>query len=185
MSIITIFLTAISLASDAFVVSISNVMSIKNLKFRDALTFGFSFGIFQFSMPIIGFFLANIFSKSISKYDNYISFIILTIIGVKMIIDSFTDSDEKNTLKCDNILKLKNIIILSIATSIDALAVGVSVSFIDVNIFLLSSVIGIITFLISTIGALLGKKINSIFKNFAPCLGGIILIVIAIYFLIE
>lgn len=184
MGIFTIFLISISLAMDAFAVSISNGLAIKKINFFIALKFAIFFSVFQFLMPIIGFFSAKLFRESIIALDHWIAFILLTLIGSKMIYETFKE-DEQEYLNKEDILAFNNLLILSIATSIDALAVGVSFAFISTNILYASSIIGIITFILSFFGVYIGGKIGGFFKKGAERLGGAILILIGIKILLE
>ena len=135
MSFIELFLIAVSLAMDAFAVSVSNGLILPNVKKRDAVTFGLYFGLFQFFMPVIGYFLGSKLTKYVQQFDHWIAFILLGIIGFNMIKESFSD-DEDDIPKEKEILKVKNMTMLAIATSIDALAVGVTFAFIgNISIF--------------------------------------------------
>ncbi len=184
MSIVEIIFISISLAMDAFAVSISNGMLLEKIKAKYAIKFGIFFGFFQFIMPIIGYYLTNLLGKQILNFDHWIAFILLNIIGFKMIIETF--KQEENNISDDkNILSIKNLIVLAIATSIDALAVGVSFSVIKVNIFMPSLIIGIVAFIFSFVGVLIGKKISSLFSKNAERIGGLILIIIGFKILIE
>lgn len=185
MSSITIFLLAIGLAMDAFVVSLTNGLLIKNLKIYHALIFGLFFGFFQFLMPVIGFFAGTTCISYISKYDHYIVFFLLSAIGGKMFFDSFKEDDTKDVRSNKDILCFSNITILAIATSIDALAVGISFSVTNTDILFASIIIGIVAFLLSTCGVFIGKKINGFFKENAERFGGIILFTIGLKIVIE
>ncbi len=189
MNLAEVFLIAVGLAMDAFAVSISNGIIIKNIKFQHALKFGLFFGIFQFIMPVIGWFCAKNFKEYIENFDHWIAFILLFIIGGKMFLESFKNENE-NVVSEKNILSFYNMIILAVATSIDALAVGVSFAFLDnaesgLNIWGASSVIGIVAFVISYTGVYLGRKIGDIIQKNAERVGGIILIAIGIKILAE
>lgn len=180
----TIFFIAFSLAMDAFAVSISNGLLLKEVNIFAALKFGIFFSIFQFVMPIIGFFCARFFSHSIMEFDHWIAFVLLTTIGFKMIYETFKDEEDHYIYKRD-ILSFKNLTVLSIATSIDALAVGVSFAFISTNILKSSIIIGVITFILSFLGVIIGSKLGEFFKKGAERMGGIILIFIGFKILIE
>lgn len=184
MSILEIFFIAISLAMDAFAVSISNGLMLENIKIKYAVKFGIFFGGFQFIMPIIGYYLTNLLGDKILKFDHWIAFILLTTIGLKMIFETFKN-EENNMYDNKNILAIKNLTILAIATSIDALAVGVSFSVIKVNIFNSSLIIGIVAFIFSFLGVIIGKKIGNLLSKNAERIGGLILIFIGFKILIE
>ena len=171
MNIIEIFLIGVSLAMDAFTISICK--GIRNNSFKTGITVTSFFAVFQFIMPIIGFYIGNILSNRIINYQSYFSSILLIIIGILMIKEDKID-------KIDNKLNYKELIILSIATSIDALVIGISFSFIKNNIFISSTIIGITTFIICNIGYYLGSLLNKKFHQYANIIGGITLILIGI-----
>lgn len=185
MSFIELFLIAVSLAMDAFAVSVSNGLILPNVKKRDAVTFGLYFGLFQFFMPVIGYFLGSKLTKYVQQFDHWIAFILLCIIGFNMIKESFSD-DEDDIPKEKEILKVKNMTMLAIATSIDALAVGVTFAFIgNISIFFACSVIGIVAFALSYAGLMIGKKIGPFFKTYAERIGGLVLIGMGIKILVQ
>ena len=178
MSIVEIILISIGLAMDAFAVAISKGLVMKK-NYKNALIIGLYFGIFQALMPLLGYLLGFSFSEVVSKINHYIAFTLLTIIGTSMIL-------EKTSEICtDDKINFGTMILLSIATSIDALAVGVTFAFLNVNIIISVLIIGIITFIISTIGVLLGNKIGIKFKSKAQLVGGIVLILTGIKILLE
>ena len=185
MSFIELFLIAVSLAMDAFAVSVSNGLILPNVKKRNAVTFGLYFGLFQFFMPIIGYFLGNKLTKYVQQFDHWIAFILLGIIGFNMIKESFSEEEEDVT-KEKEILKVKNMTMLAIATSIDALAVGVTFAFIgNMNIVFACSVIGIVAFILSYAGLMIGKKIGPFFKTYAERIGGLVLVGMGIKILVQ
>lgn len=179
MNIFELFFTGLSLSMDAFAASICKGLASKKNKLKIGLIISLSFGLFQALMPLIGYFLGNIMSDKIIKYDHYIALILLTLIGVSMI----KEANEKNEIQ-ENI-NFKEILFLSIATSIDALVIGVTLSFLRVNIITSVSIIGIITTIISFIGFNLGSIIGNKLNKHSKILGGIILIVIGIKIFIE
>ena len=187
MGIISTFLIAVGLAMDAFAVAITNGLALKKVKIIHAFKFGAFFGFFQFIMPVIGWFCSKNFSHAIEKFDHWIAFILLFIIGGNMFIETFEKS--KNNIFDENILSFKNMVMLSVATSIDALAVGVSFAFIQsdkgLNIWNASLIIGIVAFIMSYIGLIIGKKIGNMFQKNAERIGGLILIGIGIKILVE
>ncbi len=181
MSFIELIITAIGLSMDAFAVSVSNAICTPNFKKTDALKFGIFFGGFQAFMPLIGWFFGNLFSDYVVAVDHWVAFVLLGYIGIKMIIDAFKADD-----KCDTgELNLKLLLVLSFATSIDALAVGVSFAFMKMNIIKSVLTIGIITFILSPIGALLGKKIGNKLGAKAQILGGAILVIMGTNILLQ
>ena len=181
MEIFEIIVIGIGLAMDAFAVSVCKGLSMKKMNWKSAIIIALYFGIFQAGMPIIGYFLGTTFSGFVENVDHWIAFILLAIIGVNMIKDSTDDEIEKRNDKID----IKTMIILAIATSIDALAIGVTFAFFETNISLAVTVIGIITFILSLIGVKIGNKFGDKFQNKAELTGGIILIIIGLKILLE
>lgn len=187
MSGLKIWFLAIGLAMDCFAVSIASGIILKKTQWRTILTMAFFFGLFQAAMPVIGWFCASTFSHLIKEIDHWLAFTILAILGGKMIYESFKHEDERNF----NPASLKVIITMAIATSIDALAIGVSFAFLDINSFkeLISPVciIGFVSFAMSIFGLLIGIKFGSKFakKIHAEFWGGLILIIIGIKILFE
>ena len=179
MSIIEMLCIAISLASDAFAVSLCKGMSIKNINIFDCLKIALYFSIFQMIMPVIGFVIGIKYAGFVFKYSKIIVFIFLTIISLKMISESKEDS------KCNASLDMKEMIILSIATSIDALAVGISFALLQVSIYIPIIFIGIVTFILCFFGSYIGNKFGDKYKGKAELVGGIILIMIAFKIIIT
>ena len=193
MNLITIILTGFALAMDAFAVSVTKGMTLKNLTKKMAIKIALFFGVFQAAMPLIGWLLGISFQGYIQAIDHWIALILLSILGGKMIYEFYENRKEgKNeavneastTLEDEGIrseeLSNKELTTLAIATSIDALAVGISFAFLNVNIVSSSTIIGIITFIVCFIGVIAGKKIGGLFKDYAELVGGIILILIGI-----
>ena len=178
---LSILLIAFGLAMDSFSVSIARGFSIsKNKQKIEAVKTGFLFGLFQGGMPIIGWLVGISLIEFISGFDHWIAFGLLCFIGIRMIYESFSQ-DSKKVICSSN---LKVLFVLSIATSIDALAVGLSLSFLETSIIMPAIIIGIITFFLSIMGVFIGKKFGSYFDKIG-ILGGAILILIAIRILIE
>ena len=196
MNIITIVLTAIALSMDAFAVSVTKGMTLKNLTKGIAIRIALFFGVFQAVMPLMGWMLGISFQGYIKAIDHWIALILLSILGGKMIYEFYenrkeviTEKEEaaneaSTTLeeeeKSKSELSNKELTTLAIATSIDALAIGVSFAFLNVNIVSSSLIIGLITFIVCFIGVIAGKKIGGVFKDYAELIGGIILILIGI-----
>lgn len=180
MGIFEIVLVSIGLAMDAFAVSVCKGMSVKETKPKHYLIAGGYFGGFQALMPLIGFLLGINFQELISSIDHWIAFILLGIIGINMIKESFKNDEEVNSS-----FAFKDMLPLAIATSIDALAVGITFAFLNVNIILAVVLIGIITFVLSALGIKIGKIFGDKLKNKAELLGGIVLIIIGIKILLE
>ena len=181
MGILEIVLIGIGLAMDAFAVSICKGLSMSKLDWKKAFIIALYFGGFQALMPIIGYFLGINFSDLVTSIDHWIAFILLSIIGGNMIKESFDDEEEKR----NDMVDFKTMIVLAIATSIDALAVGITFAFLKANILISAIFIGIITFLISLFGVKIGNKFGDKFQNKAELLGGIILILIGLKILLE
>lgn len=181
MELIEIIFIGIGLAMDAFAVSVCKGLSMKKINWKKAIIIALYFSLFQMFMPLIGFFLGSSFSEAIEAIDHWIAFILLLFIGVNMIKESTEKTFEKENDKVD----FKTMIILAIATSIDALAVGVTFAFLKVNIFLSVTIIGLITLIISLTGVVIGNKFGDKFQNKAELTGGIILILIGLKILLE
>ena len=170
---------SIGLAMDAFAVSIGKGLSLKKLKLQNILYIGLCFGIFQAGMPILGYLLGVSFKQQIAAIDHWIAFILLGLIGLNMIKEA--NEDEQ----VDDDLSLKTILLLGIATSIDALAVGVTFAFLNVNLLQASMMIGIITFVLSCIGVKIGHFCGLKYNRKAKYFGGLILIFMGCKILIE
>lgn len=196
MSIITIVLTAFALSMDAFAVSVTKGMTLKNLSKGLAIKIALFFGVFQAAMPMLGWLLGISFQEYITSIDHWIALILLSILGGKMIYEFYENrkeakeegnevaSEVSTTLESESknkdYLSNKELTTLAIATSIDALAIGISFAFLNVNIVSSSLIIGIITFIVCFIGVIAGKRIGGLFKDYAELVGGIILILIGI-----
>lgn len=180
---LTIILIAVGLAMDCFAVSVSSGVCNKSLKIKDSLKISFFFGFFQGLMPLIGFFLGFSLKNYISNIDHWIAFLILSVIGIKMIVESFK-SNECETNRFD-FKSLYVLLSLSVATSIDALIVGMTFAFIEIHILIAVLIIAIITFIISLSGIYIGKKFGLFFSNKAEFVGGTILIAIGSKILLE
>ena len=181
MKLYEIFLISIGLAMDAFAVSICKGLSMKKINWKSTLIIAIYFGLFQAIMPVFGYLLGSSFSVIVQKLDHWIAFILLAIIGGNMIKESKDDETEKRNDKVD----FKTMILLAIATSIDALAVGITFAFFKVNIVVSITIIGIITFILSFIGVIIGNKFGDKFQNKAEFIGGMILIIIGLKILLE
>ena len=185
MSFVTIFITAIALAMDAFAVSVSKGMTLRNLSKKICVKIALAFGIFQGIMPFLGWLLGMSFESYIKSLDHWIALGLLGFLGVRMIMEFIVsrkegDLDLEAGITSEEELSNKELFMLSIATSIDALAVGISFAFLNVNIIVASLTICTITFLICLVGVYLGKKIGDVFSSYAELLGGIVLIIIGI-----
>ena len=178
-----IILLSLSLAMDAFAVSIGAGISGNRSNLKESLRIAFFFGLFQAVMPLIGFYLASSFYDLICSVDHWIAFFLLTFIGSKMILESVKKKDNCNVFP--EHIKTSKLIVLAVATSIDALAAGVSLSILCNDIFIPVISIGIITFILSFIGVYFGRKLGCKFGNKAEMAGGIVLILIGLKVLIS
>lgn len=176
-----LFLISLGLAMDAFAVAICKGLSMKKMEIKKAITIALWFGIFQALMPAIGYFLGNTFKTFIDSIDNLIAFILLSFIGINMIKESF----KKGEKSINNDTGFKSMFILAIATSIDALMVGVTFAFFDINILFAVLMIGIITFCLSFLGVKIGNKFGDKYEKRAQIIGGLILISLGIKNLLE
>ncbi len=182
MGIAELLLLAIGLSMDAFAVSVCKGLSTKQLKLRHMFICGAWFGSFQALMPLIGYFLGAAFERYINRFDHWVAFILLVLIGGNMIRESF-DKETENT---DASFGFKTMFVMAVATSIDALAVGVTFAILpDVKIGFAISFIGIITFILSAIGVKVGNVFGAKYKNKAELTGGIILVLIGLKILLE
>lgn len=184
MSIISIIFTAIGLSMDAFAVSITNGLRCSRCsKNKIALRSGIYFGGFQALMALLGWLLGIKFTKYIEKFDHWIAFILLVLIGGRMLIEALKggETDDEGI----DLQSHKRFILLAIATSIDSLAVGVSFAFLNINILLAVSLIGIITFIFCVIAVYIGEAFGKMLSNKAEIIGGVILIIIGINILVN
>ena len=181
MNYIEIILIAVSLAADAFAVAICKGLSMKKIDINKSIIVGLYFGIFQGLMPIIGYLLGTTFKDLITSIDHWIAFVLLCSIGLNMIRESFSKEEDN----CNDQVDFKTMLPLSIATSIDALAIGITFAFLKTNIIISSSIITITTLILSILGVILGNKFGTKYKNKAEFLGGFILIIMGIKILLE
>ena len=181
MSFWELLLIAVGLSMDAFAVSVCKGLSVKKLGVKHALLAGLYFGGFQFLMPVLGYLLGYRFEALIARYDHWIAFVLLGLIGGNMIRESF--SQEEENLGDD--FGFRTMVLLAIATSIDALAVGVTFAFLEVAILPSAALIGVTTFLLSALGICIGHAFGARFKSGAERAGGVILILIGLKILLE
>lgn len=180
---LSILLIAISLSMDAFAVSVTNGLTIKGFSWKHSAIMGLYFGVFQALMPLLGYVLGSAVSGEISAYGPYISFFLLLFIGVKMIVEAVRGGEEE---KHETKLNHVQIMIMAIATSLDALAVGISFAFMEGFDLLPScALIGAVTFVICFVGGLIGGKIPGLSCKKAEILGGTVLVVIGVKLLLE
>lgn len=181
MDIVEIILISLGLAMDAFAVSICKGLSMIKMNWKKAIIIGLYFGTFQAVMPVIGYFLGNTFDHFITTIDHWVAFILLAGIGINMIKEAFSKDSEN----CNDNVDVKTMIILAIATSIDALAVGITFACLRVDILLPAILIGIITFILSVIGVKIGNKFGDKYRAKAEFAGGLILILLGIKTVLE
>ena len=178
-----LLLLAVGLSMDAFAVSICKGLSMKKAGLKEGAVCGSWFGGFQALMPLIGFFLGALFADAIEAFDHWVAFGLLVIIGINMLREAFGKGEEEAQ---DADLSFKTMLIMAIATSIDALAVGISLAMAgDVNIVLAVLLIGVVTFLMCALGVKIGNVFGSRFEKKAQAAGGIILILLGIKILLE
>ena len=181
MSLLTLFITAVGLSMDAFAVSVCKGLAMKKLSVKKAVLIGLWFGGFQALMPTIGYLLGTRFEKYVTSIDHWISFVLLAFIGINMIKEALSgDEDEAN-----DSVDLKTMFLLAVATSIDALAVGVTYAFLQVRIIPAVAFIGVTTFVLSVVGVKIGNVFGLRYKSKAEIFGGIILIVMGAKILAE
>lgn len=181
MSFIEIFLIGIGLAMDAFAVAVCKGLAMKKLEWKKTIIIALYFGVFQALMPLIGFYLGATFETLVTSIDHWIAFVLLGFIGGNMIRESFGDESDN----CNDSVSFKTMIVLAIATSIDALAIGITFAFLQTNISLAVFVIGIVTFLVSLLGVKIGNKFGDKYESKAEFIGGSILLIMGIKILLE
>ena len=184
MELITLIVIAIGLAMDAFAVSIGKGLSVRRIEPRHTMSVGLWFGGFQALMPLVGYFLGVSFASLVQNIDHWIAFILLGIIGVNMIREA-TAKDECECEKATSDFSSRKMLLLAIATSIDALAVGVSFAFLGVNIWQAVVMIGVITMILSMIGLRIGNIFGCRYKSKAELFGGCVLLLMGCKILIE
>lgn len=183
MSVISVFFIGIGLSMDACAVSFAKGMCLKEKALRYALLLGFAFGLFQAGMPLLGWWIGRYFEGFITVIDHWIAFILLGAIGYHMIKEA--KEDDNGTITHTSHIPLKDIIILAIATSIDALAIGISFAFLQVDILPAILLIGITTFIISFAAVIIGNRCGEYLGKYAEIIGGVILIAIGLKILLE
>lgn len=181
MNFFSLFIIALGLSMDAFAVAICKGLAMKKITFKKSLIVGLWFGCFQGLMPLLGFLLGIRFKDYITNIDHWVAFILLALIGANMIHESLSKDDEQT----GDSLKFKDMFVLAVATSIDALAVGVTFAFLQVEIVPAILFIGIITFTLSVIGVKIGNVFGIRYKSKAEFAGGLILILMGIKILLE
>lgn len=181
MSLLELFLVAVGLSMDAFAVSVCKGLSLGKIKWKHMCIAGVWFGGFQALMPAIGYFFGGFFTKAIEMWSHWVAFILLVIIGGNMIKEALGKDEEE----IDASMTMRSMFILAIATSIDALAVGVSFAFMQVQIVWAILFIGVITFSLSAVGVKVGSIFGVKYKSKAEFFGGLVLIIIGVKILLE
>lgn len=181
MNLLEIFLVGIGLSMDAFAVSICKGLSMNRMNWKSAGIIALYFGFFQAFMPLVGYFLSSTFQELLISIEHFIAFFLLILIGGKMVKDSF----KKDSKIENNDVGFKSMTLLAIATSLDALAVGITFGVLKNNIFLAISIIGLVTYIISLIGVKIGNQFGDRFNYKTELIGGIIIILIGIKILVE
>lgn len=186
MNLITLFTLAVGLSMDAFAVAICKGLAMKKITVGKAAIVGLWFGGFQGLMPLVGYFLGVQFEDKITSIDHWIAFVLLGLIGLNMIREAlFGEEEGCSSCEEDADLSVKSMFVLAVATSIDALAIGVTFAFLKVNIWSAISFIGVITFLFSMVGVKVGNVFGVRYKSKAELAGGVILILLGVKILLE
>ena len=181
MDLLTLLTLAVGLAMDAFAVSICKGLAMREKVLKKGIIVGLWFGGFQALMPTIGFFLGTQFKDQITSIDHWIAFVLLGLIGINMVKEALSNDEEQ----ADDSIAVKEMFMLAVATSIDALAVGITFAFLNVHIVSAAAMIGVCTFLISFVGVKIGNVFGTKYKSKAELAGGIILILLGFKILFE
>lgn len=182
MGVVELLLIALGLSMDAFAVSVGKGLSVQKIKPRHSLSVGVWFGGFQALMPLIGYFLGVSFASMVESFDHWIAFILLGIIGFNMIREALSD-DECEVTHPD--FSARSMLMMAIATSIDALAVGVSFAFLHIDIWSAAAIIGVTTFILSVVGLRIGNIFGCRYKSKAELAGGAILMIMGVKIVVE
>jgi len=185
MGIVELLLTAIALSMDAFAVSVCKGLGMRRMRYDQALVISLYFGVFQALMPLIGWLLGTSFSRYIQAFDHWIAFVLLAFLGGKMLWDVFHEKEDGEQESAERRLDHRELFMLAIATSIDALAVGIAFACLDVNIWSSISIIGVTTLVISFAGVWIGNRFGNRFQKKAEIAGGLVLILIGVKILAE
>lgn len=182
MSFASLFLIAVGLSMDAFAVSVCKGLKMQKIDIKQTFLIALFFGGFQAAMPLLGWAAGKNFEKYITSFDHWIAFGLLLFIGGKMFIESFKDDEDDETSGGTD---LKELTVLAVATSIDALAVGITFAFLRIKIISSVTIIGVTTFVLSAVGVAVGNRFGAKYKNKAETAGGIILVLIGVKILLE
>ena len=184
MGFVELFLIGVGLSADAFSVAVCKGLNMRKLNLKHAYIIALFFGVFQAVMPLIGYFLGTSFSSYIESFDHWIAFALLAFIGGKMIVEVIREKDDEAEEQTD-VLKIGELTVMAVATSIDALAVGITFAFLKVNILFSVILIGVTTFALSLLGVIIGNKFGAKYESKAELAGGIILVLIGVKILME
>lgn len=185
MSLFTLFILAVGLSMDAFAVAVCKGLAMKKITAGKAVTVGLWFGGFQAGMPLAGYLLGIQFRNAITAIDHWIAFILLGIIGINMVREALQEEEEETDLEGEASLEIKEMFLLAVATSIDALAIGITFAFLDVEIVPAVAFIGITTFALSVTGVKAGNIFGEKYQARAEMAGGVILIFLGFKILLE
>jgi putative Mn2+ efflux pump MntP len=184
MSPVTLLLLALGVSADAFAVALAKGLQSRGRRLRDALVLATAFGMAQAVMPLLGWLLGSTFADLIAPFDHWIVFGLLAVVGGRMIWEAVTGGDDADD-QADRTLPIGSVLVLAVATSIDALAVGISLAFLDVSVWVAVLVIGVTTFLLSFAAVFLGARIGTRFQQPAEIVGGVVLIVLGAHTVAE
>ena len=185
MSLLELFLIGVALSMDAFAVAICQGLCMPRLNLRHGAVIALFFGGFQALMPLLGWLLGSQFAGRIQSFDHWVAFFLLCLIGVNMLREALGPEEEEESCAVDVALDLRRLLFMAVATSIDALAVGVTFAFLDVTIGFAVSVIGLTTFVISLAGVVVGNFFGARYKRRAEVSGGVILILLGSKILLQ
>lgn len=185
MGFVELFLIGVGLSMDAFAVSICKGLGMKAINWRHAFVIALFFGGFQALMPLVGYLLAYNFASYVTAISHWIAFVLLLFIGAKMLLDALRDKEPDEVEEDEARLDLKELLMLAIATSIDALAMGVSFAFLGLDILSAIALIGLTTFVISFGGVAVGNQFGSRYEKPSTIIGGVVLILIGIKVVLE
>ena len=183
MGFVRLFLIALGLSMDAFAVSVCKGLSMRRMNWRQALVIGLFFGGFQAVMPLVGWGLGRQFERFITAYDHWIAFALLVFIGAKMIYEAL--KPEEGGIAGDAKMDVRELFMLAVATSVDALAVGISFAFLRIDIVPSALLIGVTTFSLSVLGVRIGSRLGDAFTRKAEIAGGIVLVLMGVWALVE
>ena len=186
MGVVELLILAVGLSMDAFAVSVCKGLAMKKATLKAEATCGLWFGGFQMLMPVTGFFLGSLFAEAIEAFDHWVAFGLLVIIGINMLKEALEKKDESgDDPEKDADLSVRTMFLMAVATSIDALAVGITFAFLNVSIIPAASLIGVTTFIIAAVGIYIGNVFGAKYKSKAELAGGIILVLIGVKILLE